>query len=178
MNRDIPAIATGVVFLWLIVPAASPHWLPSVLLTIMAIALVDSARIAALPVNSETRASTTTLERITVGICAGWASAAVFVNWASDRNRRDRRRRRGVATEQPVLAALTHDRGDVALRHRRDGQRRIGRARGTGQHRAVVDVKVLAPPNPAVAVARRAESRAAQAVGSCRIGFVHYAVDR
>ena len=71
-------------FLWLIVSAASLDWLPSVLLTVMAIALVDAARIAALPVNSETLSSTTTLVRITVGIYAGWASAAVFVNWASD----------------------------------------------------------------------------------------------
>ncbi|WP_231895473.1 MFS transporter, partial [Gordonia sp. 852002-50395_SCH5434458] len=76
------AIACGAAALWLIVSAASIDWLPSILLTVMALALLDAARIAALPV--ENPSSTTTLVRITIGIYAGWATAAVFVNWASD----------------------------------------------------------------------------------------------
>ena len=76
------AIACGAATLWLIVSAASIDWLPSILLTVMALALLDAARIAAHPV--ENPSSTTTLVRITIGIYAGWATAAVFVNWASD----------------------------------------------------------------------------------------------
>ena len=76
------AIACGAATLWLIVSAASIDWLPSILLTVMAIVLLDAARIAAMPVDESS--STTTLVRITIGIYAGWATAAVFVNWASD----------------------------------------------------------------------------------------------
>lgn len=76
------AVACGAATLWLIVSAASIDWLPSILLTVMAIVLLDAARIAAMPVDESS--STTTLVRITIGIYAGWATAAVFVNWASD----------------------------------------------------------------------------------------------
>ena len=76
------AVACGAAALWLIVSAASIDWLPSILLTVMVLALLDAARIAAHPV--ENPSSTTTLVRITIGIYAGWATAAVFVNWASD----------------------------------------------------------------------------------------------
>ena len=78
------AITCGAATLWLIVSAASLDWLPSILLTVMAAALFDAARIAAGPADPNAPSWITTLVRITVGIYAGWASAAVFINWAAD----------------------------------------------------------------------------------------------
>lgn len=78
------AITCGAAALWLIVSAAGISWLPSILLTVMAAAMYDAARIAAGPADAGAPSWITTLVRITIGIYAGWASAAVFLNWASD----------------------------------------------------------------------------------------------
>ncbi|MGV9795011.1 MFS transporter [Gordonia sp. NPDC003422] len=77
------AVACGAAALWLVVSAASIEWLPAVLLTVMTVVLLDAAVIAAGPADDAPPA-VTTLVRVTIGVYAAWASAAVFVNWASD----------------------------------------------------------------------------------------------
>ena len=72
---------------WLLVSAASIDWLPSVLLTVMAVVLIDAALIAARPAAADVDARITLLVRTTMGIYAAWASAAVFLNWAADLGR-------------------------------------------------------------------------------------------
>ena len=47
------AITCGAATLWLIVSAASINWLPSIILTVMAAAMFDAARIAAGPSDSD-----------------------------------------------------------------------------------------------------------------------------
>ncbi|MEP9415342.1 MFS transporter [Gordonia sp. VNQ95] len=78
------AVACAAAATWLVVSAASLNWLPSILLTVLAVVLVDAALIAGRPVDSGETSATTTLVRITIGIYAAWATAATFVNWASD----------------------------------------------------------------------------------------------
>ncbi|OUZ12146.1 MFS transporter [Aeromicrobium sp. PE09-221] len=67
---------------WIGVSAAEWPWVTSVVLTIMAVALLDAARIAA--AGSGAPRWLVVLVRSTVGIYAAWATAAVFQNWASD----------------------------------------------------------------------------------------------
>ena len=81
------ALTFAAAALWLIVSAADVGWIPSILLTVMAVALLDAARIAAGPADDTAPHSLNTTVRITVGIYAAWATAAVFVNWASDLGR-------------------------------------------------------------------------------------------
>ncbi|MCF3939434.1 MULTISPECIES: MFS transporter [Gordonia] len=69
---------------WILFSAAEWQWVTSIVLTIMTVALVDAARLVAGPRDPETPAWRATLTRVLVGIYAGWATAAVFQNWASD----------------------------------------------------------------------------------------------
>lgn len=77
------AVACAAAALWLVVSAANWTWVTSVLLTVMAVVLLDAARIAAGPAD-EQAGPVNTMVRVTVGIYASWATAAVFLNWASD----------------------------------------------------------------------------------------------
>lgn len=69
---------------WILLSAAEWRWITSIVLTIMTVALIDAARIAAGPRDPDTPAWRAALTRVLVGIYAGWATAAVFQNWASD----------------------------------------------------------------------------------------------
>lgn len=81
------AVACAAAASWLLVSAASIDWLPSVLLTVMVVVLIDAALIAARPAAADVDARITLLVRTTMGIYAAWASAAVFLNWAADLGR-------------------------------------------------------------------------------------------
>ncbi|MBM9463969.1 hypothetical protein JL108_10970 [Aeromicrobium sp. YIM 150415] len=69
---------------WIGVSAAEWPWVTSVVLTVMTVALLDAARIAATTADHGAPTWLTVLTRSTVGIYAAWATAAVFQNWASD----------------------------------------------------------------------------------------------
>lgn len=68
---------------WIAVSAAEWSWATSIVLTVMAVALLDAARIAAAG-DAEAPRWLVVLVRSTIGIYAAWATAAVFQNWASD----------------------------------------------------------------------------------------------
>lgn len=69
---------------WILFSAAEWQWITSIVLTIMTVALIDAARIVAGPRDPHAPSWHATLTRVLVGIYAGWATAAVFQNWASD----------------------------------------------------------------------------------------------
>ncbi|MEE4024559.1 MFS transporter [Gordonia sp. PKS22-38] len=70
--------------IWILFSAAEWRWVTSIVLTVMTVALLDAARIAAGHRDEDAPGWRTALTRVTVGIYAGWATAAVFQNWASD----------------------------------------------------------------------------------------------
>lgn len=64
------AVACAAAASWLLVSAASIDWLPSVLLTVMAVVLIDAALIAARPAAADVDARITLPVRTTMGIYA------------------------------------------------------------------------------------------------------------
>ena len=78
------AVAQAGAAVWIVFSANQMSWFTSVTLTVMVVALLDAARTAAGPVDSDAPRWLTLLVRTTVGIYAAWATAAVFQNWASD----------------------------------------------------------------------------------------------
>jgi hypothetical protein len=69
---------------WILFSAAEWKWVTSIVLTIMAVALIDAARLVAGPRDPDAPSWRAALTRVLVGIYAGWATAAMFQNWASD----------------------------------------------------------------------------------------------
>lgn len=68
---------------WIGFSAAEWNWITSAVLTLMAAALIDASRLAAGPPTG-VPVWLLALLRITVGMYAGWATAAAAQNWASD----------------------------------------------------------------------------------------------
>lgn len=69
---------------WIAGAATEVEWITPIILTIMTVALIDAARLAARPCEESGPRTLTGLTRTTVGLYAAWASAAVFQNWAAD----------------------------------------------------------------------------------------------
>ncbi|AFR50676.1 hypothetical protein KTR9_4067 [Gordonia sp. KTR9] len=68
---------------WILVSAAEWTWVTPLVLTVMTVALLDAARIAARPADGAAPRWLTAVTRILVGVYAAWATAAVFQNWAA-----------------------------------------------------------------------------------------------
>ncbi|WP_035280161.1 hypothetical protein [Brevibacterium album] len=73
-------IACAGAAVWIGFSAAEWNWATSLVLTVMAAVLIDAVRLAAAPLLGTPRM----LLRATVGMYAGWATAAAAQNWASD----------------------------------------------------------------------------------------------
>ncbi|WP_238418777.1 MFS transporter [Gordonia sp. 'Campus'] len=68
---------------WILMSAAEWTWATPIVLTVMTVALLDAARIAAGPADASVSRWLRVLTRVLVGVYAAWATAAVFQNWAA-----------------------------------------------------------------------------------------------